>query len=257
MNSSPTVIQHKTSSKAILDFHVLWWKETEEELDRLLTSLKDLERVNIDIVKGGFPDHIGNARIYGFGLRCSKYCSFVDPDDYITKPEDVYTMIDYLETHSELCGVYGDYEAIDKKGKVLFKTNKKQWTPQQHLSNPFDVLHLKIYRRKAVMKHLSLLSQTPTYEEILINGLCCDYGPWYKMDLCSYRKTDDGQSMRLATDELLKRVIKLSTPYVMRHTKPKGLGDKITALTSKMGIKPCSGCLGRSEKLNQWFPARS
>ncbi len=244
------LINHKHSANAILDFHILWYKETKEQLERLLESIKDIGNINVDIVSGGFEGHIGNARIYGFGLRDSKYCSFIDPDDYLINPEHVEILIDELEQNKELVGVYTDYEAIDKSNKVLFRTNKKQWSPTLQLTNPFEVLHLKLYRRSAVMPRLKLLSETPTYEEILINGLVCEFGKWRKLDLCSYRKSDGGVSMRLASDDLLKKVIKTTTPFVM---KQRGMGDKISSGLSKVGLKPCAGCLGRTAKLNQLF----
>tara|TARA_R100001463_G_scaffold55578_1_gene107221 strand:- start:2965 stop:3117 length:153 start_codon:yes stop_codon:yes gene_type:complete len=33
-----------------------------------------------------------------------------------------------------------------------------------------------------------------------------------------------------------------------------GLGDTIAKLTTKVGIKPCSSCKRRQEKLNRLFP---
>jgi len=36
----------------------------------------------------------------------------------------------------------------------------------------------------------------------------------------------------------------------------RGLGDTVARITRTVGIKPCSGCKRRQQKLNQLFPYR-
>lgn len=40
----------------------------------------------------------------------------------------------------------------------------------------------------------------------------------------------------------------------MTSSRQRGLGDTIARITSAVGIKPCSGCKKRQEKLNAMFP---
>ena len=44
-------------------------------------------------------------------------------------------------------------------------------------------------------------------------------------------------------------------------TKPpsvpsRGLGDRIAAITTALGVPPCDGCHQRQQRLNRWFPSQ-
>lgn len=38
---------------------------------------------------------------------------------------------------------------------------------------------------------------------------------------------------------------------------PNGLGSTIKSITTALGIKPCSSCNKRADKLDEWFPYKS
>lgn len=241
-SNSPTVLHHRASDHAKLDIHVLHFKEPESDLQRCLDSVDGIDGVNVTVVRGGFIGHIGAARRFAFGLGTSKYASFIDPDDWVSDPAHVVACIDEMESDDSLAGVYTDYTAVDKSGRRVFTTSKPDWTPAQMLINPFEVLHLKLYRRAAIQKHLDKLLQCPTYEEIAINNLACEYGTWQKIHVNGYCKRDGGQSMRLASDDLLRKVVKMSAHHVMKWNRPKKPIPSERELMRK--FVPCSNCLG-------------
>lgn len=237
----------------LIDIHVLHYKEPKEWVEQCLDSLKHPE-VNIHLVEGGFDGSIGKAREYGFSLGKSKYVSFVDSDDYLPADNSFIDIcLDELENNPQLSQIYTDYYDVDAKtNKINYLTTKAPWNPFSSLKNPFEILHFHLMRRDAVMPYLKKMAEFPTYEEIVICHLACNYGPAKKLDIAGCYKRNNGQSMRLANDELLKKAIKTVTPAVMKHAK-KGLGTTITKITQRAGMTPCSGCLGRAEKLNQLF----
>lgn len=230
----------------LIDVHILDFQSNPKWLEQAVKSLKHPE-INVHVISGDFDFSIGKARAHGFRQGDAPYVSFLDNDDFL--PNDnrfIDLCLEILEKDLTISQTYTDYFEVDARTeKILGRTNKPAWNPVDSLANPFTILHWHTLRRSAVMPHLALMAEFPTYEEFVICSLACDCGPAKKVDVVGHYKRTGGVSMRLASQELLRKAVKLVTPSVMKHARKIPDWDDVTlSLAPRSTLsapRPC-GC---------------
>lgn len=50
------------------------------------------------------------------------------------------------------------------------------------------------------------------------------------------------------------KLIGMTIPEPIEQNMPRGIGDTVARITDFFGVKPCTGCKQRQEKLNTLFP---
>jgi DNA-directed RNA polymerase subunit RPC12/RpoP len=53
------------------------------------------------------------------------------------------------------------------------------------------------------------------------------------------------------------RLIAIEEVEAEENSDSRGLGDTIAKITKRFGIRPCRGCRGRQQKLNEMFPYKN
>lgn len=213
MAPNPTIIQHQRIG-APVDVHVLHFGEPAHYLDQCLASLEN-EPVNVLILRGGFTGNIGAARAFAVGLGKAPYWSFVDADDWLA-PGSAARCTELLDARPDLVGVYTDYQGVSPDGRLLGIARKHAWTPLRLLEDCWEVLHYHQYRRAPTMRYLSGLANAPCYEETYIAGVLARHGDFLHLPEAGYYKRDSGQSIRLQSAQLLRRIYRDITPALLQ-----------------------------------------
>lgn len=205
----PRVVQ-LGNPNARVDVHVLSYLGNLSWLQQTLDSLLK-EDVNIYLVMGGFPGHIGKARAFAFTLGSAEYVSFVDDDDYLL-PNSLQPCLDVLDESPLVVGVYTDTVYVREGGKRKQVFEKKHpWCPLQQYKTIAEITHLKVMRRSVVEKYLDELENWPTWEEYVLCGLMANDGDWVHLPIQGAIKRSRSiasSSSRLATPELTAKARK-------------------------------------------------
>lgn len=223
---------------APVDCHVLAY-DCPHWLDQALASLEN-QPVNIWLERGDWGGHIGRARAYSLAKGTAPYQTWLDDDDWLLPGEHVQACIDALESTPGLVGVYTDYQHIDPASNTVIATSQlPDWSPLLQLRNPFEILHLKIFRRTAAQPHLRELLNWPTLEEAVLVGLMVQQGDWQKLHRVAYakRRRFDGAGSRI-NEELIKQGVKLYAPglierYRATKTPPQTTRHQISDISAK------------------------
>lgn len=225
MSSSSEVIFHRARG-APVDVHVLHFGESAQYLEQCLASL-EAEPVNVLILRGGFPDNIGAARAVAVALGHAPYWSFVDADDWLA-PDIVAPCTDLLDARRDLVGVYTDYQGVAVNGRLLGIARKQTWTPLRLFKDCWEVLHYHQYRRAPMLAYLDGLANAPCYEETYIAGVLARHGDFLHLPEVGYYKRDGGQSIRLQSAGLLRRIYRDITPSLLQ-AQQRWIGTKRAA----------------------------
>lgn len=222
---------------APVDCHVLAY-DCPQWKDQALASLED-QPCNIWLEEGNWGGHIGRARAYSLAQGNAPYQMWLDDDDWLLPGEHVQACIDTLESNPGLVGVYTDYQHIDPASDTVIRTtDRPDWSPLRQLRNPFEILHLKVFRRAAARPYLPELHNWPTLEEAVLMGLLVHAGDWQKLHRVAYakRRRFNGAGSRI-TEDLIRRgvaryapaliarqrALRQATPLPERSAAPGGL----------------------------------
>lgn len=203
---------------APVDCHVLT-RDCPQWLDQALASLES-EPVNIWLEEGDFGGHIGRARAHCLAQGSAPYQAWIDDDDYLLPGGHVQACIDVLDAEPGVVGAYTDLQHIDgATGQLIHTTALPAWTPLQHMRNPFEILHFKLFRREAAAQYLDEVARWATFEEAVLMGLLVNDGVWRKLDRVAYakRKRLDGAGSRI-TPSLIRRGVRVyASALIARH----------------------------------------
>lgn len=211
---------HRHSPEFKVDTHVLVHnsKKSPGWLEQCLRSL-ETEPTNILLVWDD-SSNVGAIRSEAMTHGDAKYLNFVDDDDWVV--EGSYkACLDVLEANPTLVGVYTDYTDIDAEtGKKLRKTSKRPWSIVNQFYNPFEVLHLHLYRRDIATKYLEDLKDWETLEEAFLFAMMTQHGDWKKLNFngCFKRLHATGAGSRI-TPELILKMNSIVKPHMLAEMK--------------------------------------
>lgn len=180
-NRRNDVPQHQIEDRqARVDTHILHFSGKIAWLKQCIDSLKP-EPTNVQLVVGGFPGSIGQARAYAFTLGSAEYVSFIDDDDYIL-PWAMQQCVDYLDASPDCVGVYTNRYHLHEDGR-MDPEYLRPWHWRRMYSRISEVTHLKVMRRSAVMPYLDELKNWPTWEEYILCCLATQHGRWHHLPI--------------------------------------------------------------------------
>lgn len=202
---SQSPITHCVGKQQRVDTHVLSYLGNIGWLRQCLASL-DTEPTNIQLVMGGFPNSIGQARAYAFTLGTSEYVSFLDDDDYAL-PGAMQQCVDYLDANPDCVGVYTNRYHLHANGR-MDPEYLRPWHWRRMYHRISEVTHLKVMRRSAVIPYLEELKRWPTWEEYVLCGLMTAHGRWHHLPIfgaVKRYKHPSESSLRLSSGRLMQQ----------------------------------------------------
>lgn len=200
-----------------VDTHVLSYLGEPAWLGQCIASIEH-EPTNLQLVMGGFPGSIGQARAYAFTLGMAEYVSFLDDDDYVL-PGVTQKCIDYLDNHHGCVGVYTDRYHLHADGR-LDPEVLPDWHWRRAYHGPAEITHLKVMRREVVSSYIDELNKWPTYEEYVLCNLMVEQGYWHHLPVfgaVKRFKDPSESSMRLSSSALLAAAKKRVLPSLKRY----------------------------------------
>jgi glycosyltransferase involved in cell wall biosynthesis len=208
----------KKDPKVEVDTHILIHhsKKNPSILERCLDSIKD-EKTNILLVDSN-STNVGYLRAEAIKESKSKYICFIDDDDYYVKKSNGFnTLIAFLNENEDYVGAYTDY--IHSHGNIKYKVKKSEWNYIKHLTNPFEVLHLHIFRIEPCLEFLDKLKEWPTLEEAFLLGAIVKYGKWKHFPIASYTKsvTENGAGSKITQDMIHKMTFEIHKYFLMNN----------------------------------------
>ena len=218
MNFPITFEWVKRDSANLVDTHILVHhsKKDPNLLNRCIESIKN-EKTNILLVHSE-STNVGYLRSEAIKESSAKYICFIDDDDYyLPESKGFDTLIDFLNKHQNYVGAYTDY--LHSHGNIKYKVKKSEWSFIKHLTNPFEVLHLHIFRREPCLEFLNRLKEWPTLEEAFLLGAIVKYGKWKHFPIAAYVKsvTENGAGSKITQDMIHKMTFEIHKYFLMNN----------------------------------------
>lgn len=143
--------------------------------------------------------HIGSLRKTAMLQGDAEFLCFIDDDDVVVG-DHIGAITHILDDDAGKVGVYTNWKAVNSRGQSPFTTVKSPWSFDQQCRRVIsEVLHLHVFRRKAVMVIIDGLSKWDTAEEAWLMLELTRFGDWHLLDVVGYEKRDtqDGAASRI------------------------------------------------------------
>ena len=177
----------------MIDLHILdhpaatrpdWWKACLESAQ----AAEAMGWVTLHVVDA-HGTSVGANRAEAYRLGNQPFVACLDNDDVLIA-EGLPPLLDALERHPEVCGVYSHRQQIDAAGKVLFTLPRGRWSAVNQICTQNYPHLLAVYRRAAVMPYLAEIATFPTYSEFVLAGLATYFGPWLHVPALAYQRRE-------------------------------------------------------------------
>jgi hypothetical protein len=147
----------------MIDVHMLTLPETRADwADCALADMRG-EPASVHVVRGT-PGNIGDGRARGFARGDLPYVSFIDPDDRYPAG-GLRHCLAVLEREPDVGLVYTSELRVNEELMPMGKPDMRLHDASAHRESPLRVHGLMVFRRAAVMPHLTELPDFPRVPE--------------------------------------------------------------------------------------------